>query len=360
MKNKLIGLIGIILIVLVIGLIMNSDDKKNEEKVKIGIALPLSGPVAFLGESSRDAAIMALEDMGDTKYQYKLVIEDDAFDSAKTVSAANKFISIDNVIAMITFGSGTANAVNPIAESSEVSNFGLASDPNAVKGQYNFTHWTAAFTQGEFLADEIVNGGYKTVSIVDTNHDGIMAVTNAVRNSLANTDVEILTYDVTNLDDRDFRTVAQKIKIANPELIVLEQISPAIEIMTKQLRELGVNTPITSVEAFAWSNELELFEGLWFIADAKIDERFVDKFENRFGYEPQSGSTYVYDLVTLIIQTQEQSDRLLSSQEFNEIISNIDSYESKVFGNVPINEEGFFITEASVKKIENGKVVYVD
>jgi branched-chain amino acid transport system substrate-binding protein len=356
MKNKVISVIVVVIVVFIGVVVMNGRDTAEAGAVKIGIALPLSGPAAMLGEAARNAALMAIEDAGVTKHQYELVIEDDAFEPTKTATVANKFISIDQVLAMITFGSGTSNAASPITDEAKVAHFSLASDPTSAEGEFNFIHWTPAFVEGELLASEMVARGYKTVSIIDANHPGMIAVTDAIKASLAGTGVEVLSYDVTNVGEKDFRTVAQEIKTANPDVIVVQLFSPEVELATKQLRELGVTGVITGAESFEWSGEPELFEGVWFVSDATVDS-FADRYKARFGTDAKPGSAYVYDLVRLIVSEHERSTKALDQQVFAEQIAEMDVYESATFGSVPITEDGLFVTKASVKKIEGGKVV---
>ncbi len=329
----------------------------TDQPVKIGIVLPLSGWAAFLGESSQKAAQLALKDAGDTKYKYELVIEDDGFNPVKTVTAVNKLINLDKVLGIITVGSGTSNAVAPINEEAKVARFGLASDPTSAIGEYNFAHWTPPFTEGTLLASEIVRRGYKTVSIVDTNHAGTLAITDAIVDALKHTDVQIVSYDLTNVGEKDFRTTLKKIKTLSPELIVLEMFSPEIEIATRQLKELNITIPITGVESFEWSGEPELFNGMWFVSDSVKNPDFVESFKKEYGVDPMTGTTYVYDLVTMMIRLQEDSRTHIDPADLPDIIMKKGYNDSPLYGKTVIDKDGFFLTEASVKMIENGKAV---
>ncbi|MEI6553695.1 MAG: ABC transporter substrate-binding protein, partial [bacterium] len=186
MKNKIT--VGIIIVAIILlgaslsGVFSNKVD--TTEPVKIGLSLPLTGGAAFLGESAKQAAELALKDAGVTKYKYDLLIEDDAFTPAKTATVASKFVNVDKIFAMITFGSGTSNAAAPITENAKIVRFGLASDPTSAVGEYNFIHWTPAFKEGELITKELSNRGYKNIAIVDANHPGPMAVTSAIKKSL--------------------------------------------------------------------------------------------------------------------------------------------------------------------------------
>ncbi len=337
----------------------NSGDK---ETVTIGLSLPLSGPVAFLGEPAKKSAELALTDAKTAagakglKYDYKLAFEDDAFDPTKAATAASKLINIDHSVAVISFGSGTGNAINAIAEKSKTVQFSLASDPTVAKGEYNYIHWTPAASEGDLLGKELVRRGYKKVSIISANHPGPLAIRDSVKKALAGTDIEIVTEDITNLGEKDFRTIIQKIKKANPDIVVLEMFSPEIEIAAKQMNEQKVNIPRTSVETFEWSSEPELFEGEWFVSDS-IVPGFASKFKAAYGTDALSGSSYVYDLVSFLITEQERQAAPIKPADLPSIIKKSGDWNSPVFGKIKIDADGFFLTEPTVKKIVEGKAV---
>jgi len=354
----------LIVVIIVIALLIGDKDSvqkdvNRQERIKIGLILPLTGGAGFLGESARNSALMAIEHQDKTKFDYELVFEDDNFNPTKTVSAINKLIGTDAVSAVITFGSGTSNAVAPITENSKIPRFGLASDPTSALGDFNFIHWTPPFAEGELLAKEVDLRGYKTMAIVDTNHSGTLAVTKSVRESLKNTKVKIISDDLTSVGDKDFRTIILKIKSAKPEIVLVEMFSPEIEIFAKQMKELNVDIPMTSVETFEWSNEPSLFEGMWFVSDSRIEKNFAETYRARFGSDAKPGATYVYDLVKLIVNIQEKSDHRLSPIELKDAVSKLGTYNSSIFGDVEIDSEGFFITKATVKEIKEGKAVLV-
>ena len=360
MQKKLV--VGIVVVALVlIGLFSGAFTQKadTKEPVKIGIALPLTGGAAFLGESEREAALLALKDIGPTKYNYSLIFEDDAFTPAKTATVASKFVNVDKVLAMITFGSGTSNAAAPITENAKVVRFGLASDPTSLQGEYNYIHWTPAFKEGELLAQEIVKRGYKTVAIVNANHPGTNAVAEAIKKSLENSPVKLVAYENTNIGDKDFRTVATKLKGLNPDIEVLTMFSPEMELFTKQSREMGVTSQFTAAETFEWSNEPKLYEGMWFVSDASVPQAFIDKFTKEYNHNPKAGSTYVYDLVTLIVKYQESSNKKLSSTDLKNLVNQNNGYESPLFGKVSIDKDGLFITDASLKIMKDGQAEVV-
>ena len=359
MNKKIIWIVvAVILVGAIIYAYNPSAPVGDKPVVKIGITLPLTGNAAFLGESAKNAAELALKELGNTKYDYKLVFEDDAFNPMNSVTAATKLVEVDKASYLINFGSGTGNAVSPIAETKKIPHFSLASDPTAAVGNYNYIHWTPPFNEGKLMAEEMIRRGYKNVSIIDTNHPGTLAVTAAVKQALEGSSVKVVSYDLTNVGDKDFRTIVSKIKRLNPDIVLLELFSPEIEMATKQMKELGLNAPVTSVEAFEWSDNLALFEGNWFVSDFRVTQDFVDQYSKEYGSNPKPGASYVYDLVMFIAKLQESSKQVINPADVPAAISALGSYKSPLFGKVVIDKAGFFLTNASVKLIQGGQVIY--
>ena len=210
--TKIILSLVVVALLAVVVIKINNQNKPLTEKetVKIGLSLPLTGGVAFLGEPAKKAAELALKDAGNTKYDYKLVFEDDQFNPVKAATSASKLINIDKVLGIISFGSGTGNSINSIAESGKTAQFALASDPTVAKGEYNYVHWTPAFLEGKLMAQTLIKKGIKKVSIIDTNHPGTLAVTAAIKEGLAGSGVGIVSYDLVSFGEKDFRTLAFK------------------------------------------------------------------------------------------------------------------------------------------------------
>ena len=83
MKKKII--LGIVVLVaIVVGLFVVINSEKNsqvsdEQTIKIGVSAPLTGDLAFLGESYKDGINLAIKDLPKTKYKYEVIFEDDKF-----------------------------------------------------------------------------------------------------------------------------------------------------------------------------------------------------------------------------------------------------------------------------------------
>ena len=155
MSKSVRAVIWLIIILLVIaGIVYFIGSQQQSAKmapagkatITIGSTLPLTGDLAFLGVDAKNSMLMALEDAqksGSLKYNYQINFDDDKFDPATAVTVVNKFISVDGVDAITSFGSPVGDAVSPITEQNKIVHINsIASDPHVAIGDYNCVHWT--------------------------------------------------------------------------------------------------------------------------------------------------------------------------------------------------------------------------
>lgn len=359
----------IIIAIVVLGLIAwglsSLGDKRPATEtgpIKIGVTLPLSGNLAFLGENARDGINLALAEVGDgTKYQYEAVFEDDKFDPATGASTANKLISIDKVDALISFGSPVGNAVTPLAEQNQVLHVGIASDLNIAKGDYNFIHWTPPYEEAKTLVAEMQRRGIKKVIMFEQNQPGVLAVTTAFRKDLAGTDIELVASEKFNTGETDFRSLISKVKNTVADIYLLEATSPEIEILTNQLREAGIKTPITSVESFEFSDQPNLFEGMWYVNAADQGNAFTTKFTTTYGEGPKLGGGNAYDIIKMIVYAAEKAGNgkeKPAAEQLRDEFSRIKNFNGAM-GILNLDPDGLVVTKAVVRMIQNGQPVTI-
>lgn len=362
MKNKKKLLV---LAIILVGVAIFSTSRKTQDQtkisvIKIGYILPLSGNQANSGEVAKKAALMALEDINkkDNKYSYEFIIEDDGFAVKKSAMVVNKLINVDKVQAIASFGSGTGNVAAPIADRSGIIHFGMASDGNIAKGDNNFMHWTTPKAEAKKLVEKYQEQGVKKLAIVSVNHSGPNAILDDVMSNLKGSDIEVTSINKTNIGDRDFRMIIAQIKNQNPDMFYVEMFSPEQDIFVKQLREAGINTPVTDIELFAMSEQLEIFEGQWFVDAAMGEKGFLDRFKDDSGLSSSFSAPYAYDVAIILREAFENTGdgvSIPSTDSISEYINTLKDYKG-VTGDIAVDSEGIFQSEASVRVIKNGKI----
>lgn len=357
MKKIIAGVIVIILIIFGISYFgKNSKRSAIKEPIKIGLILPLSGNAAPIGESAKNSAILAKESFGKTKNTYELIFEDDQADSKKTVSAFRKLVDVNNIKAVLTGFSGPGNAIAPLAEREHVIHFSIGStDTTIPKGKkFVFSNWLLPEKQAEVYVKEAKNKGLKKIAMIIVNQQGIIAT----RDAVLKTDplLFILKDDTISQDEKDFRTIITKAKNEKPDALLLMTLPGQLTPAVKQIKELGMNVPITSIGSFEHEKEAaSLLEGQWYINPADPSDTFVERYKEKYGSLPQLGAGNVYDVIDILISSFEKGKGV---NDVIKIISEIKDFPG-VMGVASMDSEGSISGTAVVKKIINGKFVEV-
>ncbi len=363
-KKIVIGLGFVLLAIGAIYVLKNFKPQPNKPTVLIGVTLPLTGDVAMLGQNSKKSIELALKNVDNTKYNYEVIFEDDAFKPQTGATTANKLISIDEVDVLLSFGSPVGNVVSPITEKQKVPHINFfASDTNVAKGEYNFLHYTPPYKDSELFISELKRREIETVVFFgQQDNPGVGAIISAFENDVKSTDIKVLANEKFNTGTRDFRTQISSVKNLNPDVYVLEASSPELETLTKQLREAGISTPVTSMEAFEFSSDLSLFEGMWYVNAADPQEWFVDMFMTEYAENPKFGSANGFDSINLIVKAIEETGdgkTVPSREEIKNAISTIKGFDGALGDNLSVDKEGIIVSGAVVREIQNGKPVTV-
>lgn len=325
---------------------------------KIGVVYALTGDLAFLGEGMRDALLMAKEELGDTKFDYEFIFEDDQLNPKLTVGAAKKLVSIDKVDAIFSLGSDTGTVVSGLARKADIVHIGVAIKPDVTKGEHNYSHWIPPEVEVGALVDELQRRGIKKLGIIRSMYEGFVVHMDVMHKLIKNTDIEIVTDQAFQVGEKDFRSLIAKAKQSDPEIYLLLAMSPGLEIVTKQMREAGINTPLTAIESFEASKEVDLFEGYWYVSAAEPKARFGNAFTKKYGKAPSVGAPNAYDSFNLLVSAVEKagSTKVPSADSISRELKKIKNYDGAL-GSLTVREDGRVLSEAAVKLVKNGKFV---
>jgi len=369
MKKKII-IWGVVVIVLVAILFatgtFNKKSMAEKPTILIGATLPLTGPVAVLGQSAEKAIMLAQENVNktDTKYNYKVIFEDDQFSPTVAATVANKFIGVNKVDALFSFGSPVGNAVSPIAEAQKVPHINsFASDSNVANGDYNFLHYTPPYIDAKLFVKELNKKGIKKLVFFQIEGNaGATAIMSAFEKEIAGTDIKVLATKTFTPGTRDFRTLISEVKDLHPDIYVLQSTSPEIETVYKQLRDMGVKEPVTSVETFEFADNLAPFNGSWYINSADPQKWFIDTYTKRYNEAPKFGAANAYDGLNLVVKAVESigdGKTVPTHEQIKDALTNIKSFDGALGKDLKFDSNGQLISGAVVRMIQDGKPVTI-
>ncbi len=347
--------VKVIIAALLVMAVFTTGQAFAKETYKIGVAVPLTGGLAFLGEGIKNGMKMALDSAGDTKYKYELLFEDNQHDPKVSVTLANKFFDVDKADAIVTVGDESGPVVSPIATAKDKIHMAIAVQRYIAEGYNNFMHWTPADSQTTLLISEMKKRGVKKVATFRSRYVGFIELFESFKKNLKGSGIELVSDQVHDAGAVDFRSQIAMAKKTNPDMYVLFTLPPSLEIVAKQLKEAGVTQPLTSCEAFGITAEPAIFEGEWFVAPAGASGYYRDAYKARFGSEPPMATGNCIDIFELIVRAVESTSTKgkPNAKQVSDELHKI-KYHHGALGIMYIDKDGIVVTKPQLQVIKSG------
>jgi branched-chain amino acid transport system substrate-binding protein len=343
----------------------------TDAPIKIAILAPLSGDVKTFGESTRDGAMMAIEEARADGWDIEVVIADSRCDAQEAANAANKVIFEDGVHYIIGEVCSSASIpVSEIAEAQGVLQISPTSTNPAVTinedGSNKEFVFRACFLdpfQGEVVAALARELGAETSAILfDVGNDYVKGLAEYYKASFEAMGGTVSVYEAYNKDDTDFSAILGKVAAANPDVIFLPDYYAKNNLIAAQIKERGIQAQLLGADGWD-SPELEndLFEGGYFSnhyspADPRpLVQNFVQQYAAKYGAEPDALATLAYDAAHILLQSIAEAG-VDDAAVVREKMANI-QFEG-VSGDITFNEFGDPVKKAAIVKIENGEKVF--
>lgn len=315
----------------------------QEEPIRIGAILPLSGSFAYLGEEVRNSMDLAVQDINSANQkQIEIIYEDSKMDSKEGVSALNKLKNIDNIKYVIVWGTPVISAVQPITEENSIILIGGSVSPSILSGK-NYT--LRIFYNLEQALDkfiEIINARQyeKIAALYQVGPAWEQQI-----QGLEQRGMRFATKEAYNKDEKDFKTMLLKIKETKPDVIILLGYGSNFQLILKQIKELGMqNIPLLGGLDFIdipredLKENSDLYENALFIAPEfsvspnQKSMNFIERFNQTFKTKPTHQAAYAYDAVSLIYKAITSTNReqknvvsfIKNSKEYKGIVGRVE------------------------------------
>ena len=227
--------------------------------IKIGMCAPLSGYAAFYGEHIVFGAKLAIDEVnekgGILGRKVEFIAEDDKNIPAEAVSAAEKLITKDQIVALsASMGSSPALAIMPKVNEAKVPMFvqtatsvlitqqsGIGGNPWTFKCNPNDTMMVNALAK--FIVEK---RGVKSICFIGEDTDFGRGIVKGLKDWMASNNVKILSEDYVKAGETEFTPLLTKVKGLKPDVLGLGVVGPTqIQSLVKQMLELGMKIPLT-------------------------------------------------------------------------------------------------------------------
>lgn len=329
-----------------------------DEPIHIAYMLTISGATAFLGEDSRGAIEIAIDDRGGELlgHEIELTGEDSGCSAEGGQTAAQKVAADSTVIGVIgTNCSSAGTAALPIISqagmvmiSSSNTAPSLTNDNPDEGGVWQPGYYRTGHNdlfQGRIAAEFMVNElGASTLGTIHDGSpyaDGLQAVAADVFTELGG---EVVFQGAVNVGDTDMRPILTEIASNPPDVLYFPIFEPEGDLIAAQSLEIaGLEDVVLMgadgllVDSFPEGTG-EAADGMYltgpFIAGEAYDE-LLAKWDEKFGGTPPSGfHAHAYDATNLLLnaieevaQVGEDGTLLIGRQAIRDALNNVAGYE---------------------------------
>lgn len=229
----------------------------QQQELKVAILAPLSGPVPTFGVSTRDGALMAIDEWnakgGVLGMKIVPIVEDSQCTPDPAVNAANKVIDQDGVKFII--GEVCSKASIPVSEianskgviqiSPTSTNEQVTVDANGNVKPYIFRACFIDPFQGyvgaKFAIEQL---GAKTAFVMlDQANDYVKGLATEFAKNFEMMGGKVVGTESYTATDTDFSVILGKIAEAKPDVVYLPDYYNIVNLVTKQAKEKGINVP---------------------------------------------------------------------------------------------------------------------
>src|SRR5665811_7416 len=355
------------------------------DPILIGAVVSATGPASPLGEPERAVLAMMETQINDAGgvlgRPVQIIIEDDQSNPKEAVTATQKLIQQDKVVALIgCTTSGATLAIKPITAEAGIPQLAMAAS-NAITDEPPMDWiWRtpqkdalAAARALKYVAETL--GVTKIAVLHDENAFGASGAAEIAK-SAPGLGLEIVATESYKTDDTDVTAQLTKIKGANPEALIVWGTNPGPAVAAKNLKQLGMEIPYIGSHGIANKAFIDLAgdaaEGVVFPAgkllavesitdpaQKAVVSQFVAAFEAATGGKPNTFAGHAFDASALLvnaINTAQSTDAAAIQSALNATTGFPGT--GGIFNYSSTDHDGLSVDDMIMIKIEGGAWVW--
>ena len=358
-------------------------------EIKIGLDVPMTGDIAYVGTQSQRAGEMKAKEINDAgglevggkKYKLNIIVADNESKAESATAAATKLIAQDKVLAIV--GPQSSKQAVPTGEVCNENKTPMISpwstNPNTTLDRpWVFRACFLDPFQGPVVANFATAefGATKAAVLYDVASDYPKGLAENFRDAWIKLhgDGSVVAYESFTTGDTDFSAQLTKIKASGADILFTPQYYNEVPLIVKQAKELGLPQVIVGSDSWGDPKTLELCgdacEGLYFsthyAAEGAVGatKEFIDKYEAKYGETPGDVAALTWDAFGILMQAIQNTGGLTGDLEKDrEAVKNelgkIKDFDG-ITGKMTFTPEGDPIKCAVIVKIEGGKFKFYD
>ncbi|VEN73943.1 Branched-chain amino acid ABC transporter substrate-binding protein [Candidatus Desulfarcum epimagneticum] len=365
-----------------LALVCSSTGMARTPVIKIGINAPITGDYPKVGEGTKYAARMWLEDIkaaggleaGGVKYQVELVIEDNESKAESAVKVNAKMITEDEVLVIV----GPQSSKQAIPAGGVANNWKTpmispwSTNPDTTKDRpFVFRGCFLDPFQGPVLVNFIKEqfGFTRAAVLYDVASDYPKGLAEFFKKAWEKLHGEgsVVAYESFTTKDADFSSQLTKIIRSGAEVLFTPQYYNEVALIVRQAHELGWKNPIVGSDSWASAETVKLCgkdcHGLFFSAHyaaaraTGATKAFIDRYEKTYGYVPDDVGALTWDSLGLARRAIQSAGKLSGNiekdrQKVRDAFAKIKEFKG-ITGTMTFTEDGDPVKCAVIVKISD-------
>jgi branched-chain amino acid transport system substrate-binding protein len=338
-------------------------------KVKVGLNVPMTGDIPKVGEGSKYAAEMWLEDIeaaggidvGGKKVMVEVVVEDNESKAESAVKAATKLITEDEVLAIV----GPQSSKQAVPAGEVANNYKTpmispwSTNPDTTGDRpYVFRGCFLDPFQGPVLANFVKEefGFTKAAVLYDVASDYPKGLAEFFKQAWEeiNGPGSVVAFESFTTKDADFSSQLTKIIKSGAEVLFTPQYYNEVALIVQQAQELGWDKPIVGSDSWGSAETVKLCGeacyGLFFSTHyaaagaTGATKEFIDRYNEKYGYVPDDVGALTWDALRIVQTAIEGCGNITGNIEkdrqcVRDAMAQIKEFEG-ITGNMTFTEEG--------------------
>lgn len=354
---------------------INYDDS---DVIKIGVFEPMTGANASGGQMETEGIKLANK-LYPTVLGKKveIIISDNKSDKVEAATAASRLIEQDKVNAIIgSWGSGLSMSAGDLVKEAKIPTVApSATNPLVTAGnEYYFRVCFIDPFQGTVMAKYAANNlkAKKVAILQEVSSDYSVALCKFFSDSFKNITGDenaIVAKSSYNTGDQDFTAQLTNIKSQNPDVIYAPGNFTEGALLISQARKLGIDIPILGADTWETPDFLSIGKGdvegsvfsTFFTSEKPLNDeskKFLAEYQKEYNQEASAVAALGYDAYLLILDAIKRANSADPVKIRDEIAKTKDFPGAA--GSITIDEFNNSIKDAVLKKVENGKFIYMD
>jgi branched-chain amino acid transport system substrate-binding protein len=350
--------------------------------LKVAVLAPLSGPVPTFGVSTRDGALLAIDEWnakgGVLGLKITPIVEDSQCTPDPAVNAANKVINQDKVHYIIGEVcskasipiSEIANAAKVIQISPTSTNPSVTVDKSGATKAYIFRACFIDPFQGKVGATYATNNlkAKKAFIMEDQGNAYVIGLAQNFESTFTQLGGKIVGKENYTGTDTDFSAILAKVKAAKPDIVYLPDYYNVVNLVMKQAKEKGITAPFMGGDGWD-SSDLDVkaadngyYTNHYDASDPRPEvqnflKAYGDKYKDKDGKPivPDALATLAYDATNLLLAGIQSA----GADNTDKVKAALESITfAAVSGKITIDAQHNPVKGAVIIKVKDGKKVF--